>query len=100
MPFRLKNAPAQFQRAMEIALTGMNGIETLVYIDDIVVYACLLQDHARKLFKLLKHANLRLQPDKCEFLRHEVCYLGHIISDKGVRPNPATIETIKRFSIF
>lgn len=64
MPFGLRNAPAQFQRAMETALSGMSGTKALVYIDDIVVYASSLQEHSskiRKLFGLLREANLRLQ---------------------------------------
>lgn len=47
--------------------------------------------------KRLKHANLELQPDKCEFLRKEVCYLGHIISADGVRLDPTKILAVKNF---
>ena len=28
----------------------------------------------------LRESNLQLNSDKCEFLRKEVCYLGHILS--------------------
>ncbi|KMQ88697.1 enzymatic polyprotein endonuclease reverse [Lasius niger] len=45
----------------------------------------------------LRNANLKLQPDKCEFLRHEVAYLGHIIGDKGVKPDPNKIKSIMEF---
>lgn len=37
--------------------------------------------------KRLSEANLFLQPDKCEFLKREVAYLGHIITKNGVRPD-------------
>ena len=33
----------------------------------------------------LTAANLKLQPDKCEFIRPEVAYSGHIIDREGVR---------------
>ena len=33
-------------------------------------------------------ANLKLQPDKCEFLRLKVAYLGNIIDKERVRPDP------------
>jgi len=100
MPFGLKNAPATFQRLMDQVLSGLQGIELFVYLDDIVLYASSLREHELKFDKLaerLKRANLRLQPDKCEFLRKGVGYLGHIISDKGVKPDPEKVRAVKEF---
>ena len=100
MPFGLKNAPATFQRLMDNVLSGLQGIELFVYMDDIVIYARSLQEHTVKfgrLMKRLREANLKLQPDKCEFLRTEVAYLGHIISADGVKPDPGKIESIINF---
>jgi hypothetical protein len=88
MPFGLKNAPATFQRLMDLVLTGMQGNEIFVYLDDIVIYSSSLTEHAikfEKIAKRLRQANLRLQPDKCEFLRKEVTYLGHIIGENGAQ---------------
>lgn len=100
MPFGLKNAPATFQRLMNNVLSGLQGNEMSVYIDDIVIYAHSLEEHAIK-FKLLmqrlRNANLQVQPDKCEFLRREVAYLGHIISSDGVKPDPNKICAIRNF---
>ena len=45
-------------------------------------------------------ARLRnLQPKKCEFLRPEVGYLGHIIDKNGVRPDPGKIIAVKNFPV-
>ena len=38
---------------------------------------------------------MKLQPDKCEFLRKEVSYLGHDIGQTGVRPDEKRIEAVK-----
>ena len=79
MPFGLKNAPATFQRLMDQVLTGLQGIELFVYLDDIVIYASSLQEHATKFIRLmnrLREANLSLQPDKCEFLKKRSMLLG------------------------
>ena len=100
MPMGIKNAPATFQRLMDTVLKGMHGTEVFVYLDDIVVYAESLDEHdkkARRLFDRLRDANLKLQPDKCDFLRTEVAYLGHIIGRDGVKPNPAKINAIRKF---
>lgn len=100
MPFGLKNAPATFQRLMDRVLSGLQGIELFVYLDDIVIYASSLSEHASKFNKLaerLRRAHLKLQPDKCEFLRKEVTYLGHVISETGVKPDKKKLEAVKEF---
>lgn len=74
MPFGLRNAPATFQRVMDMILTGLQGIELFVYMDDIVIYADSLEEHNRKLKVLLarlQNSGLTLQPQKCRFLQKE-----------------------------
>lgn len=53
----------------------------------------------RDVFQKLREHNLKLQPDKCEFLRKEVAYLGRIISDKGLLPNPDKIKAIQEIKV-
>ena len=36
----------------------------------------------------VKDAGLKLKPEKCDMLKEEVTFLGHVLSSKGVRPNP------------
>lgn len=99
MPFGLKNAPSCFQRMMNTVLVGLTNTQCFVYLDDVVLYGSTLDDHNRKLkniFSRLRENNLKLQPDKCEFLRKSCEYLGHVISSEGVRPNPNKIDTIDR----
>jgi len=48
-----------------------------------------------RLMKRLSEANLFLQPDK--FLKREVIYLGHIITENGVRSDPKKIIAVKNF---
>ena len=74
---------------MDNVLSGLQGTELFVYLDDIVIYARSLEEHRYKFNKLaerLREANLKLQPSKCGFLHREVAYLGHVISDDGVKP--------------
>ena len=102
MPFGLKNAPATFQRLMDHVLSGLQSIELFVYIDDIVIHGKSLEDHASKLRALLgrlKEAGLALQPEKCHFLRKHIAYLGHVISEKGVKPYSGKIEAVKNFPV-
>src|SRR5699024_8924758 len=89
MPFGLKNAPATFQRVMNNIMTGLQNEICAVYMDDIIIFSSTLDEHIKRLntvFERLQNSNLKLQPDKCEFLRKEVLYLGHIITKDGVKP--------------
>lgn len=71
-----------------------------MYLDNVVLYARSLKEHEVKFSKLmdrLRAANLKHQPDKCEFLKREVIYLGHIIEENGVKPDPKKLDAIKEF---
>ena len=102
MAFGLKTAPVTFQRLMDLTLTGLIGTELLLYLDDIVIYANTLEEHEIKFNNLaerFRKANPHLQPDKCEFLRPEVRYLGHIIDKNGVHQDPKKIIAVKNFPV-
>ena len=101
MPMGLKNSPVSFQRLIDQVLVGLQGTALFEYLDDIVVCANNLEEHRRKvrrLLKRLKEPNLSLQLEKCEFLFKEIAYLGHIISSEGVKPDPKKIEAVQSFS--
>ena len=100
MPFGLKNAPATFQRMMDTALRGLIGKICFVYLDDIVIFGSTIQEHHQNLvtlFERLRQTGLKLQPDKCEYLRPELEYLGHVITAEGVKPNSKKIEAVLNF---
>ena len=42
---------------------------------------------------------LQIQSDKCEFLKPELEYLGHVVTKEGVKPNPKKTQTVKDFKI-
>ena len=91
LPFGLKTAPATFQRMMNVVLSGLTGSRCFVFLDDVVVYAKSLAEHddkLRQVFHRIREHNLKLKPEKCEFLRKEVNYQGHVISEDGVLPEP------------
>lgn len=100
MPMGTKNSPSTFQRLMTHVLSGIQGIKSFVYLDDIVVYGSTLHDHNQNLisvFSRLRKYNLKLNPSKCTFLQKEIRYLGHIITNSGVRPNPGLIDAIIKY---
>lgn len=45
MPFGLSNAPATFQRLMDLVLAGLQWSECLVYLDDVIVLGHTFEEH-------------------------------------------------------
>ena len=102
MPFGLCNAPACFQRLMDLVLSGMQWSQCLVYLDDIIVLGSSFESHIQNLdsvFQRLREAGLRLKPAKCAFFRQEVQYLGHIISREGVATDPEKVRKVAAWPV-
>jgi len=50
-----------------------------------------LEEHIlslKKVFPKLRDAHLKLQLDKCKFMKIETELLGHIVTTTGIKPNP------------
>jgi hypothetical protein len=85
---------------MNVVLSGLTGTRCFVFLDDIVIYVKSLAEHdakIRQVFDRLRGNNLKLKPEKCEFLRREVSYLGHIFSENGVIPDKTKTKVIEEF---
>lgn len=98
MPFGLRNAPATFQRTMDMVLTGLNWKICMVYIDDIIVFRETFDKHLEDLqlvFARLTANNLVLRPDKCSLCCDTMTFLGHKISNAGIQADPSKIKVIK-----
>ena len=100
MGFGLKNAPAFFQRVMNLVFRGLTWKEIFSYLDDIMVVGRNFDHHLRnlrKVFERLRQYNLKLKPKKCVFFQTEVKFLGKIVSKDGVKPNPDSVAVVKNW---
>lgn len=100
MPMGVKGAAPTFQRMMNNVLLGLQGDICLVYIDDVVLFGNNLEDHNSKLeilFQRLIKYKLKINPEKCSFLRKEIIFLGHIVTKLGIFQDPKKIESAKKF---
>ena len=81
--------------AITVALTKITSFQA--YLDDVIVHAETVEAHLRHLEEVLHvhlAAGLKLQPHKTALMRAEAVYLGHVINEKGVQPDPKKIEVI------
>ncbi|UYV61233.1 K02A2.6-like [Cordylochernes scorpioides] len=97
MPFGISLAPEYFQRVMSIILQGMDGV--ICYLDDILIFASDSKTHVRILrlvLRKLKEAKVTLNKAKCVFGVPRINFLGHILDEDGIRPDPAKIEAVAK----
>ena len=102
MPFGLTNAPATFQRLMECVLAGLVGEQCLIYLDDIIVFSSTFKEHLLHLFgvfQALNEAGLQLKPSKCHFALREVRYLGHVVSQEGIKPDDDNVKAVSTYPV-
>lgn len=102
LPMGLKTSPNVFSRMITLAMSGLTYDKCFVYLDDLIVFGRNLSDHNKNIisiFERLRQVNLKLNPHKCEFLRKEILYLGHVVSGEGILPDPAKIEIVKQYPV-
>jgi hypothetical protein len=111
LPMGLSNSPAVFQRTMasffqkEVTLSNGTRVVALgtfiqIYMDDLLIYSKTAEEHLEHLgivFEILKANQIYLNPNKCEFNKPEVRFLGHLVSKEGVRPDPDKVKVMKEW---
>ncbi|CAC5385628.1 Retrovirus-related Pol polyprotein from transposon 297,Retrovirus-related Pol polyprotein from transposon opus,Retrovirus-related Pol polyprotein from transposon 17.6 [Mytilus coruscus] len=102
MPMGLCNSAPVFERLMETVLSGLTWKICLVYLDDVIIFSKSFEEHMKNLkevFQRLKAANLKLNPKKCNFLKTEFKFLGHIDSESGVATDTNKIQSVKDWPV-
>lgn len=98
MPFGLKNAPATFQRAVDIILSRVKWRFALVYLDDVIIYSKTVEDHfrhVREVLSMLSVAGITLKLRKCNFFDTEIAYLGHTIRPGRLEINNKNTDALR-----
>ena len=68
-----------------------------MYLDDVIVYSKMEEDHLHQLqamFKCFHEHGLKLKPSKCSFLRKQITFLGYEISADSMKPGTLNLEGI------
>ena len=102
MPYELCNAPTMFQRLMQNCLGELNLTYALVYLDDVIVYSKMEEDHLHRLqavFERFHEHGLKLKPSKCSFLHKQITFLGHEISTDSMKPGTLNLKGIAEMAL-
>ena len=101
LPFGVSSAPEEFQRRLNYALEGLKGIR-LIH-DDILIFGegateeQALEDHDKNLDALMqkcRQQNVKLNKEKIKLRSKEVSFMGHVISEKGLKPDPEKLKAV------
>jgi hypothetical protein len=97
LPFGLSNAPAECQRLMNEVLGDYNDTFCSIYMDDCLAWGRTKEELAANIVKILERFetyDLRLKLSKCAFGLTSVLFLGHVVSDKGIPPDPSKVKAV------
>ncbi|KMQ84279.1 reverse ribonuclease integrase, partial [Lasius niger] len=100
MPYGLTGAPATFQRLLDRLIGPEMEPHVFAYLDDIVIVTPTFEEHMSWLKKVLDRivtAGLTVNPDKCEFCRSQVRYLGFIVQQEGLTVDPEKTRPILEY---
>ena len=98
LQFGLTNAPATFQRAIDMLLSGVKWKTCLVYSNDVIVFSRTVEEHITHLYEvfgLLSRAGASLRASKCFLFQEEVEYLGHIVGRGHIRVNEKNLVRLR-----
>lgn len=97
LPFGLSNAPAAFQRCMEDVLEGLRDDCCSPYLDDVLCYSKTFHDHVgdlKRVFCRVRECGVKLRPKKCEIFKHQIRYVGCLVSSEGIQVDPRDLEAV------
>ena len=80
---------------MSTALEGLTGITCLM--DDILIHGSNQQEHSECLIAVLEQLqkfHVTLNKEKCVFSTSSVKFLGHVIDQENIKPDPEKVQAI------
>jgi hypothetical protein len=95
--FGLTNALAYFMYLMNKVFVEYLNKFVVVFIDDILVYSRIEEEHEEHLrlaLQKLRENRLYAKLSMCEFWMKQVAFLGHVISKGGISVDPSKVQDV------
>ncbi len=76
-------------------MEGLKGV--VCQINDILIFGSCQKEHDERLqavLKKLQEHNVTLNPHKCKFSRASIVFMGQVIDQEGIRPDPEKVRAI------
>ncbi|GBG65639.1 hypothetical protein CBR_g51939 [Chara braunii] len=70
----------------------------IVYMDDILVYLSSYEGHVQHIewaLHALRDADFKVALEKCQFFLTTISFLGHVVTDKGLQPEPQKVAAVR-----
>ena len=96
LPFGITSAPEHFQRRMSEVLGDLEGVVCMM--DDVLVHGRSQEEHDERLIKVLNRLQaegLTLNQEKCKFSQSQVPFLGQVVNESGITPDPSKVAAIQ-----
>ena len=98
LPFGVSPTPEIYQRKMHEMFDDIEGVE--IVMDDILVHGRIDSEHDARLEQVLlrcRKNNLKLNPKKLRLKTKQVEYIGHVLTENGLQPDPKKIDAVINF---
>ena len=98
MPFGLINAPATFQSMINHIFRDILNKGMIAFMDDIIIHAKTRKKHDEIVLEVLKRLRdnrLSIAPGKYEWAKHQVEFLGYMVSGQGLEMTNKKVQTLK-----
>lgn len=100
LSFGMKNGPGAFQRGLSQVLSIFPWKKVIVYVDDILIMETSFERHfelVSQVLATLAKYKLKIRPDKCEWFKNSVEFLGHVVSHRGLSKTKSYLDRVNEY---
>lgn len=94
-----KNSPADLTKLLDKIFNDL-APQVYHYVDDFIIMTPTFDEHIgvlEEVSKRLRDANLSVSAGKSKFCYQQVTFLGYLLSEDGLQPNPERIQPIVNY---